>query len=446
MGGEEQQQTQTKASSGKWYTPLTRVTPLSKYFAMSLFVTLPFVGFWLGVGYGQSHQVSSSKETQTNPVESEDVFNISKSEDVESFFEKDAKERDPRMNLDESWLYSNERLGFTIQVPNMVGPSFVLEDVENRTVRFLTNDDDDISGPREAFVVVAVPLSEFHARSFLEMTGGRYVVRDVAHPSSPTSAFYAGESDTYVFYLMKGNDCYPGDNCDVYAVTGSILDTFTVTDVSRGTARNPSSQAKVWREYFHPGSSLAFWYPTEWGEVKVDVSLPLEGVQNDTTGKSSGIDLSRAQTESYGFSFTNTQCDATDFCTIDYRVRHFSNENPIELDCYEGQCTTLNLVDDRKMVEEKYSFEEKGNKWLCAEGYFKPGGSVYKKCRTYNGNSKVELQLGYGVKDLETLRQISDSKEVVTLDDVVGKVDDDADYSAFRSKYDELLKATLLNP
>lgn len=32
----------------KWYTPLTRATLLSKYFAMVLFVLLPFIGGWIG--------------------------------------------------------------------------------------------------------------------------------------------------------------------------------------------------------------------------------------------------------------------------------------------------------------------------------------------------------------------------------------------------------------
>lgn len=35
-------------------TSLTTVTPLSKYLAMALFVVLPFVGFWVGMGYGGS--------------------------------------------------------------------------------------------------------------------------------------------------------------------------------------------------------------------------------------------------------------------------------------------------------------------------------------------------------------------------------------------------------
>lgn len=55
-------QAETVPSVDKWYTPLTRVTPLSKYFAMALFVVLPFVGFWTGVEWGmRTHDLSRQK-------------------------------------------------------------------------------------------------------------------------------------------------------------------------------------------------------------------------------------------------------------------------------------------------------------------------------------------------------------------------------------------------
>lgn len=40
-----------------WYTPLTRVTKLSRVLAAVLFVGLPFLGFWLGVEYGGSQYI-----------------------------------------------------------------------------------------------------------------------------------------------------------------------------------------------------------------------------------------------------------------------------------------------------------------------------------------------------------------------------------------------------
>lgn len=42
---------QPKSTETNWYTPLTKVTLVSKFLAVVLFVVLPFVGFWLGANY-----------------------------------------------------------------------------------------------------------------------------------------------------------------------------------------------------------------------------------------------------------------------------------------------------------------------------------------------------------------------------------------------------------
>ena len=55
MEGEAQQHATTEQQPAwKWYAPLTHVTPLSHTLAALLFIALPFLGFWLGVGYGNS--------------------------------------------------------------------------------------------------------------------------------------------------------------------------------------------------------------------------------------------------------------------------------------------------------------------------------------------------------------------------------------------------------
>ncbi|MBP9760015.1 MAG: hypothetical protein KBD24_01460 [Candidatus Pacebacteria bacterium] len=93
MEGEELQtiQTETLPHTDKWYTPLTRVTPLSKYFAMALFVVLPFVGFCLGnVTMRESYSeqsVVSGNDTQAFNSESADqtakeVYKVSVSEQM----------------------------------------------------------------------------------------------------------------------------------------------------------------------------------------------------------------------------------------------------------------------------------------------------------------------------------------------------------------------------
>ncbi len=61
MEGEQVQvmQTETVPDMDKWYTPLTHPTRLSRYLAMTLFVALPFVGFWLGTRYADEVSMQS---------------------------------------------------------------------------------------------------------------------------------------------------------------------------------------------------------------------------------------------------------------------------------------------------------------------------------------------------------------------------------------------------
>jgi hypothetical protein len=53
------QSTEEKSANQTWYTPLTKSTSLSKYFAMAVFIVLPFIGFWLGVRYQTGIVVSN---------------------------------------------------------------------------------------------------------------------------------------------------------------------------------------------------------------------------------------------------------------------------------------------------------------------------------------------------------------------------------------------------
>ncbi len=55
------QQQSGQVQARPWYAPLTRVTLLSKYLAMTLFIALPFLGFWVG------YSVSGLK-APTDPV------------------------------------------------------------------------------------------------------------------------------------------------------------------------------------------------------------------------------------------------------------------------------------------------------------------------------------------------------------------------------------------
>lgn len=76
-----------------------RVTPFSRYCAMLLFITLPFVGFWLGTQYQSSTVVID----ETKPIEKA----------------KFVSKNDSDTEQDASWTkYRNEEYGFGISLHN----------------------------------------------------------------------------------------------------------------------------------------------------------------------------------------------------------------------------------------------------------------------------------------------------------------------------------------
>lgn len=59
-----------------WHAPLNRVTTVSKILAAVVFITLPFVGFWLGMGWGEKMSevpVVETVEQSTSIAVSSDV-------------------------------------------------------------------------------------------------------------------------------------------------------------------------------------------------------------------------------------------------------------------------------------------------------------------------------------------------------------------------------------
>jgi len=72
-----------------WYAPLNKVTPLSKYLAMLLFVSLPFLGFWIGFEYKESQYITVySKPTQNEINEETPEVDLIKITSPEPFAQK----------------------------------------------------------------------------------------------------------------------------------------------------------------------------------------------------------------------------------------------------------------------------------------------------------------------------------------------------------------------
>ncbi len=78
---------------------LTTVTPFSRYLALILFIALPFIGFWLGMQYGQQKEQSIMLEEDNNipksnsPV-SETQTNTSQADDIITKYLSPSKEGD----------------------------------------------------------------------------------------------------------------------------------------------------------------------------------------------------------------------------------------------------------------------------------------------------------------------------------------------------------------
>ncbi|MCA9360637.1 hypothetical protein KC730_01960 [Candidatus Kaiserbacteria bacterium] len=74
MEPEISQTTQTENSNSSemkesWYTPLTKITPLSKYLTLFLFLALPFLGFWIGVEFRSTSVINQLPEIVQEIVE-----------------------------------------------------------------------------------------------------------------------------------------------------------------------------------------------------------------------------------------------------------------------------------------------------------------------------------------------------------------------------------------
>jgi len=79
--------------------PLKKVTPLSKYLAMTLFVVLPFIGGWIGYTYAPEKVV----EVEKIVIQSESAFSVTKNDtdhEVSEFYSESSQIID---NYDFSW-------------------------------------------------------------------------------------------------------------------------------------------------------------------------------------------------------------------------------------------------------------------------------------------------------------------------------------------------------
>ncbi len=111
MSKEELETKKKMIEMGTWYAPLTIETLFSKYFSMILFAFLPFVGFWLGVGYESGKKVGDNLFAQEQDMQA-DIVNEQK--------------EDTNKRLSEDWTwedFASEKWGFDVTYPSYLIPS-----------------------------------------------------------------------------------------------------------------------------------------------------------------------------------------------------------------------------------------------------------------------------------------------------------------------------------
>jgi hypothetical protein len=124
MEGEEPQEAQAEQQqTEKWYALLTRVTPLSKYLALALFIALPFAGFWLGIRFSM-YDTEPTRLGDSYYAQSQTIYYLAKLQD--SDFQEHTEKRvlhgadistftvlsgDYAKDNDQVWRHSDELKG-----------------------------------------------------------------------------------------------------------------------------------------------------------------------------------------------------------------------------------------------------------------------------------------------------------------------------------------------
>lgn len=206
------------------------------------------------------------------------------------------------------------------------------------------------------------------------------------------------------------------------------------------------TEKENWKTYKNEMLGFSFEYPVSWGDVNVEAD-PFTYDPNDPEDAElielfySHIDLDKALTERYSLSFTGKPCSSKkEWCDIGFQAWLFNSSKPLEVICYEGICDSKNLTEDRTFLQQNFNKLIGGRKGHCKEGYFPPGANLNKYCRTYNGNMKLELQMGYSVKNFKGIKI---DYENLSFEQVYDRLENRDDFNKFLSNYERVLDSII---
>ncbi|MCA9355440.1 hypothetical protein KC865_02715 [Candidatus Kaiserbacteria bacterium] len=250
------------------YAPLFKVTAFSKLLSVILFVTLPFLGFWLGLSYSSKQNVNfiqpvviSKHITNTSPTTTQFVSKEVE-EDPSSYEEILLAGYNP-------WIYVNNEYGFSLSLPDFVQK----ENIEKLESDYFEVEFDiqikEKYGPLQVALSIFVESKEsFSKTSFLNQIDAKEImwIGDKEYPSSLKSRAYLGENNKFIFSYGIGQDCAPGYWCTLRGLHEEIAKTFSVPNSSgfvlKGTYLEPSDDIEVLRRYYN--NDYLIYYPVEW--------------------------------------------------------------------------------------------------------------------------------------------------------------------------------------
>lgn len=214
----------------RWYTPLTKVTSVSKALALALFVALPFIGFWFGTLCAENERADNATLNTTKP--SKNTRGTTAAQQIST-----------TTATTTAWqtFDGGEALGFSIKYP----AGWIVDTTYDHAIAFKNTD--DLSLPREdlAFFRVlrlvhanppALPINQWFDAYFSGGSSSEITSREVLTIGGHDAVriTYTDIGTNVATYIFDGLDVldisYDLDNPRVLTDYEAMLQSLTITD------------------------------------------------------------------------------------------------------------------------------------------------------------------------------------------------------------------------
>jgi hypothetical protein len=193
--------------TNSWYTPLTKMTPLSKYLAMALFIAMPFLGFWLGMQYAVTQNSTDLTTPNDEKIMTGDKIPVTKkTASVDKTEKINVPEGVSQPGYDK---YTDEQMKFSLVYPE----KYQVKEHDNGIMLSLTKYDDKRGKPVDCGGYILQP-DEVVVRVSFHPTALPYMIRDDRRYENVTLGKNAmevtrnvgGMCATTDNYLLKNHD------------------------------------------------------------------------------------------------------------------------------------------------------------------------------------------------------------------------------------------------